>query len=273
MTIWSSRSTCRSWSCASRPSCAGPGRKRSRTEATVNEVVVGDVVLDCRTFKVTTPYQTVLLTNVQFDLLYHLMSHADQVFNSQQLLQDVWDYPRDTGSPELVRAHIKNLREKIEPLPAIPSTSRQFRDTATPSRLRRRVDRPPTARWRSSERATPAACRRSIAAQRRPTPACRTGQWRPAAPGPWTTARILVVDDEIEIADSLAEFLMRKEGFQVEIVHDGPAGHCLSGEVPSAARPKSIWCSWTCACPACRVWRCSTGFAATPTCAIPASCC
>jgi DNA-binding response OmpR family regulator len=88
--------------------------------ATINEVAVGNVVLDCRTFKVTTPYQTVLLTNVQFDLLYHLMSRADQVFNSQQLLQDVWDYPRDTGSPELVRAHIKNLREKIEPNPAEP---------------------------------------------------------------------------------------------------------------------------------------------------------
>ncbi|HRN66545.1 MAG TPA: response regulator transcription factor [Promineifilum sp.] len=87
---------------------------------TINEVVVGNVVLDCRTFKVTTPYQTILLTNVQFDLLYHLMSNADQVFNSQQLLQDVWDYPRDTGSPELVRAHIKNLREKIEPRPADP---------------------------------------------------------------------------------------------------------------------------------------------------------
>lgn len=36
------------------------------------------------------------------------------------------------------------------------------------------------------------------------------------------TARILVVDDEIEIADSLAEFLTRKEGYRVEIVHDGP---------------------------------------------------
>jgi DNA-binding response OmpR family regulator len=96
---------------------AGPDKVE---EQTVNEVVVGNVVLDCRTFKVTTPYQTVLLTNVQFDLLYHLMSHADQVFNSQQLLQDVWDYPRDTGSPELVRAHIKNLREKIEPSPADP---------------------------------------------------------------------------------------------------------------------------------------------------------
>lgn len=85
-----------------------------------NVVKVGDVVLDTRSFKVTTPAGTSLLTNVQFDLLYHLMSNAGQVFTSQQLLQDVWDYPRDTGSPELVRAHIKNLRDKIEPEPRQP---------------------------------------------------------------------------------------------------------------------------------------------------------
>ncbi len=84
------------------------------------EVIVGGVMLDCRSFKVTTPDHVVLLTNVQFDLLYHLMSNAEQVYNSQQLLQDVWDYPRDTGSPELVRAHIKNLREKIETIPSQP---------------------------------------------------------------------------------------------------------------------------------------------------------
>lgn len=89
-------------------------------QAIPTQITAGDVVLDCRTFKVTTPHGDSLLTNVQFDLLYHLMSNADQVFNSQQLLQDVWDYPRDTGSPELVRAHIKNLREKIEPVPSQP---------------------------------------------------------------------------------------------------------------------------------------------------------
>jgi two-component system response regulator RpaA len=85
-----------------------------------NRVRVGDVELNTRTFEVTTPAGTTLLTNVQFDLLYHLMSNAGQVFTSQQLLQDVWDYPRDTGSPELVRAHIKNLRDKIEPEPRSP---------------------------------------------------------------------------------------------------------------------------------------------------------
>ena len=90
------------------------------TAAPPTEVIVGDVTLDCRSFKVTTPDRVTLLTNVQFDLLYHLMSNAEQVYNSQQLLQDVWDYPRDTGSPELVRAHIKNLREKIETIPSHP---------------------------------------------------------------------------------------------------------------------------------------------------------
>lgn len=84
------------------------------------KIEVGEVVLDCRTFEVKTPDGKILLTNVQFDLLYHLMSNAGLIFTSQQLLQDVWDYPRDTGSPELVRAHVKNLREKIEPKPSEP---------------------------------------------------------------------------------------------------------------------------------------------------------
>ncbi len=94
---------------------------RSQIDESNGQIVIGDVVLDTRTFKVTTPVGTKLLTNVQFDLLYHLMSNAGEVFTSQQLLQDVWDYPRDTGSPELVRAHIKNLRDKIEPEPRRPA--------------------------------------------------------------------------------------------------------------------------------------------------------
>ncbi len=84
------------------------------------EINVGDVVLDTRTFQVTTDKGNALLTNVQFDLLYHLMINAGQIFTTQQLLQDVWNYPPNTGSPELVRAHIRNLREKIEPVPSKP---------------------------------------------------------------------------------------------------------------------------------------------------------
>ena len=77
--------------------------------------------LDVRTFEVTTREKTVLLTPTEFDLLYHLMANAGQVFSSERLLQEVWDFPYDTGSTDLVRAHVKNLRDKIEPNPREPT--------------------------------------------------------------------------------------------------------------------------------------------------------
>lgn len=83
-------------------------------------VKAGNVTLNCRTFSVNTAAGEKMLTNVQFDLLYHLMIHAGQIFSTQQLLQTVWNYPPNTGSPELVRAHVRNLREKIEVDPSNP---------------------------------------------------------------------------------------------------------------------------------------------------------
>jgi DNA-binding response OmpR family regulator len=81
----------------------------------------GGLELDSRTFEVMTREKRgILLTPTEFDLLYHLMLHAGHVFSSDRLLQEVWDFPYDTGSTDLVRAHIKNLREKIEPDPRSP---------------------------------------------------------------------------------------------------------------------------------------------------------
>lgn len=85
------------------------------------ELIVGSLRLDSNTFEVSTSEkENILLTPTEFDLLYHLMAHAGQVFSSDRLLQEVWDFPYDTGSTDLVRAHIKNLREKIEPNPSEP---------------------------------------------------------------------------------------------------------------------------------------------------------
>ncbi len=85
-------------------------------------LIVGDYVLDTHTFELHTPKQgTLRLTPVQYDLLYHLMSHPGQIFTPSRLLDEVWDYPTDAGSPDLVRVHIKNLRERIEPDPSSPS--------------------------------------------------------------------------------------------------------------------------------------------------------
>lgn len=98
--------------------------RRFRKESTEEMPVVLEACglkLDTHTFEVETREKDgVLLTPTEFDLLYHLMLHAGQVFSSERLLQEVWDFPYDTGSTDLVRAHIKNLREKIESDPRKP---------------------------------------------------------------------------------------------------------------------------------------------------------
>ncbi len=83
-------------------------------------IVIHDLHLNCKAFTATTPKGEVTLTPVQFDLLYFLMSHPDEVFSPMKLLHDVWDYPFDAGSSDLVRVHVKNLREKIESDPSKP---------------------------------------------------------------------------------------------------------------------------------------------------------
>ena len=85
-----------------------------------SQVTVGSLSLDCRTFELTVNQRQVLLTPVEFELVFHMMLHAGQVLSTEQLLHQVWHYPPGTGSPELVRAHIKNLRNKIEPNPKEP---------------------------------------------------------------------------------------------------------------------------------------------------------
>ena len=87
-----------------------------------NVVRVGEYTLDTATFELQTPHRgKVRLTPVQYDLLYHLMSHPGQIYSPMRLLNEVWDYPTDTGSPDLVRVHVKNLRELVELDPRTPT--------------------------------------------------------------------------------------------------------------------------------------------------------
>jgi DNA-binding response OmpR family regulator len=85
------------------------------SDATSDKITIGNLTLNCQNYQLTTNEKTVLLTPVEFDLMYHLMSHPGQVFSGERLLRELWDYPSDTGSPDLVRMHIRNLRLKIEP--------------------------------------------------------------------------------------------------------------------------------------------------------------
>lgn len=95
-------------------------RSQPKDNVEMERVVVGDLVLDCRTFEILTPTGRALLTPVEYKMLFLLMRNPKQVFSARQLLQQVWGYPAGSGTPDLVRVHVKNIRQKIEPLPQKP---------------------------------------------------------------------------------------------------------------------------------------------------------
>ncbi len=84
------------------------------------ELTVGQLRIDRHSFTVATPDKTVSLTPTEFDLLYYLMSHPQQVHSSEKLLCAVWGYVSSVGSGDPVRTHIRNIRKKIEPDGAAP---------------------------------------------------------------------------------------------------------------------------------------------------------
>ncbi len=76
-------------------------------------LTTGSLTLNLHTYRVRVGETEAQLTRAEFDLLRYLMTHPGQVFSSQQLLEEVWDYALGTADPGLVRWHIKNLRSKL----------------------------------------------------------------------------------------------------------------------------------------------------------------
>ncbi|MDR3575901.1 MAG: response regulator transcription factor [Anaerolineaceae bacterium] len=103
------------------PAPPPPERTEPKEQPIRHLINIGDYELNVRTYELATPDRgKIRLTPVQFDLLYHLMTHPGEIFSPARLLDEVWDYPSDTGSPDLVRVHIKNLRERVEADPRHP---------------------------------------------------------------------------------------------------------------------------------------------------------
>jgi DNA-binding response OmpR family regulator len=97
-------------------------KTRPLTQGNQNYIIrIGEYSLNTRTYMFTSPQKgSFRVTPVQYSLLYHLMTHPNKIFSPSLLLEEVWDYPDETGSADLVRVHIKNLRESIEEDPKNP---------------------------------------------------------------------------------------------------------------------------------------------------------
>lgn len=90
------------------------------SSAGVERIGFGDVVVDLQKMRVEKAGQTVLLTPTEYRLLRQLVTHPDQVFSRDSLLEVVWGYESGVDSQRTVDVHMRHLREKLEQDAASP---------------------------------------------------------------------------------------------------------------------------------------------------------
>lgn len=89
--------------------------RRSARDAQSGAVIqLAELKLDSDTYQVQVKGHRIQLTSTEHRLLRYLMENANRALSPGHLLQAVWEYPPNTGDPDLVRAHVRNLRAKIE---------------------------------------------------------------------------------------------------------------------------------------------------------------
>jgi len=91
-------------------------------------LIAGRLILHARNLTVEVDGKLTHLTRTEFELLRYLMLHVDEACASRRLLQTVWGYPPGSGSTDVVRAHVRNLRHKIEDQPDQPRHLRTIRN-------------------------------------------------------------------------------------------------------------------------------------------------
>ncbi|MGH9804246.1 MAG: response regulator [Candidatus Acidiferrales bacterium] len=82
-------------------------------------VEVGRLSIDPDSYKVTSGGKPVVLSTLEFRLLYFLASRPNKVHSRDQLLDAVWGTERFV-TPRSVDVYMRRLREKIEPDPQKP---------------------------------------------------------------------------------------------------------------------------------------------------------
>ena len=87
-------------------------RRFDKTEDTSKQIVVPNMAINPSTYTVTYHGQTLELPPKEFELLYFLAAHPNQVFTREQLLDRIWGY-EFMGDTRTVDVHMKRVREKM----------------------------------------------------------------------------------------------------------------------------------------------------------------
>src|SRR5579884_3796053 len=95
-------------------------RARSTLEKRPSSIVtVGPICVNSLHNEVTIYDKTIRLTPTESKLLHLLAVNANDVCTASQIVTHVWGYGGD-GDAGLIKAHIRHLRQKIEPDPGNP---------------------------------------------------------------------------------------------------------------------------------------------------------
>lgn len=87
--------------------------RRAVPEEQVTRYVVGDLVLDRLSHRVTRNGEPIVLQPREYRLLEYLMKNAGQVVTRTMLLEHVWDYHFDPQT-NVIDVHVSRLRSKID---------------------------------------------------------------------------------------------------------------------------------------------------------------
>ena len=94
-------------------------RRTERPRSATEIVRVGDVTLDIPRMRATVADRTVTLTPTEFQLVATMAREPGRVFTRSQLLDAVHGVAFESYE-RAIDAHVKNIRQKLEPDPATP---------------------------------------------------------------------------------------------------------------------------------------------------------
>ncbi|WP_438496486.1 response regulator transcription factor [Paenibacillus sp. IHBB 3054] len=82
-------------------------------------ISIGTLTIDKKAYKVTQGGREISLSAKEFELLFFLAEHRNQVFSKSQLLDQIWGYT-SFGDESTITVYIRRLREKLEADPSNP---------------------------------------------------------------------------------------------------------------------------------------------------------
>jgi two-component system, OmpR family, phosphate regulon response regulator PhoB len=101
-------------------------RRTEPTGADEKTIDFGPLRIDPAAYRVTRSGKAVMLSSLEFRLLYYLAARPNRVFSRDQLLDAVWGTERFV-TPRSVDVYVRRLREKIEEDPQFPSFVKTIR--------------------------------------------------------------------------------------------------------------------------------------------------